>query len=48
MQYRADGQLVEGCLPQRRVLDLAPLLSKDDKTEEREQLTGIIEGAMNW
>jgi hydroxyacid-oxoacid transhydrogenase len=41
-------QLVEGCLPQRRVLDLAPVLSKDNKEEERAQLTGIIEESMTW
>jgi hydroxyacid-oxoacid transhydrogenase len=40
--------LVDGCLPQRRVLDLAPTLSKDDKALEREQLTQIVEGAMSW
>jgi hydroxyacid-oxoacid transhydrogenase len=35
-------------MPQRRVLDLAPILSRDDKAEEREQLTQIIEGSLNW
>ncbi|ORY34118.1 putative alcohol dehydrogenase [Naematelia encephala] len=42
------SKLVDGCLPQRRVLDLAPILSKDNKDEEREQLTQIIEKSMNW
>ncbi|RSH87483.1 hypothetical protein EHS25_003393 [Saitozyma podzolica] len=40
--------LVEGCMPQRRVLDLAPILAKDDKAQEREQLTHIVEGSMSW
>ncbi|KAK4685544.1 hydroxyacid-oxoacid transhydrogenase, partial [Tremellales sp. Uapishka_1] len=42
------SKLVEGMMPQRRVLDLAPILSKDDKSEEREQLSRIIEGSMGW
>ncbi|WVO16306.1 hypothetical protein L204_103981 [Cryptococcus depauperatus] len=41
-------QLVDGCLPQRRVLDLAPLLAKDNNTEEREQLAHIVENSMSW
>jgi hydroxyacid-oxoacid transhydrogenase len=35
-------------MPQRRVLDLAPILAKDDKAQEREQLTHIVEGSMSW
>ncbi|EIW70764.1 hypothetical protein TREMEDRAFT_68204 [Tremella mesenterica DSM 1558] len=42
------GALVEGCLPQRRVLDLAPVLSRGNQEEEREQLTGIIERSLEW
>ncbi|ODN79758.1 hypothetical protein L202_03670 [Cryptococcus amylolentus CBS 6039] len=42
------ASLVEGCLPQRRVLDLAPVLAKDDKAEEREQLAHIVEKSLNW
>ncbi|WWD02873.1 hypothetical protein V865_000915 [Kwoniella europaea PYCC6329] len=41
-------KLVEGCLPQRRVLDLAPLLAKDDLALEKEQLAGIVEGSLRW
>ncbi|ADV20288.1 hydroxyacid-oxoacid transhydrogenase [Cryptococcus gattii E566] len=40
--------LVEGCLPQRRVLDLAPVLAKNNNAEEREQLSHIVERSMNW
>jgi hydroxyacid-oxoacid transhydrogenase len=35
-------------LPQRRVLDLAPLLAKDDRAEQTEQLSGIIENSLRW
>jgi hydroxyacid-oxoacid transhydrogenase len=35
-------------MPQRRVLDLAPILAKDDKALEREQLTQIVEESMSW
>lgn len=42
------SRLVEGCLPQRRVLDLAPYISKDDKAQEREQLSHIVEESMSW
>lgn len=35
-------------LPQRRVLDLAPGLIKDNQNEELEQLSRILEGSMNW
>lgn len=41
-------KLVEGCLPQRRVLNLAPGLSKDNAAEEKEQLAGIVEASMSW
>lgn len=40
--------LVEGCLPQRRVLNLAPGLAKHNNAEEKEQLAGIIEDSMKW
>ncbi|WOO76607.1 Hydroxyacid-oxoacid transhydrogenase, mitochondrial [Vanrija pseudolonga] len=40
--------LAKGMLPQRRVLDLAPLLIKDNQAQELEQLQGILEGAMRW
>ena len=43
-----DDQLVEGCLPQRRVLDLAPILAKDDKAEQTDQLSSIIENSLRW
>ncbi|KAI9826549.1 MAG: hypothetical protein M1832_006145 [Thelocarpon impressellum] len=39
--------LVEGTLPQRRVLGLAPGLS-EDVAEEREQLQGLFEDAMEY
>lgn len=39
--------LVEGTLPQKRVLMLAPNLSLEDN-EEREQLRGLFEEAMNY
>ncbi|WWC70339.1 uncharacterized protein I206_104289 [Kwoniella pini CBS 10737] len=42
------AKLVEGCLPQRRVLDLAPLLAKDDLALEKEQLAGIVERSLKW
>ncbi|KAK8864297.1 hypothetical protein IAR55_001543 [Kwoniella newhampshirensis] len=41
-------KLVEGCLPQRRVLDLAPVLAKDNLAEEKEQLASIVEKSLNW
>ncbi|WVR07140.1 hypothetical protein IAU60_004181 [Kwoniella sp. DSM 27419] len=41
-------KLVEGCIPQRRVLDLAPVLAKDNLAEEREQLAGIVEKSLSW
>ena len=39
--------LVEGTLPQRRVLMLAPNLSEDE-TIEREQLRELFEGSMSY
>lgn len=42
------SRLVEGCLPQRRVLDLAPILAKDDKAEQTDQLSSIIENSLRW
>lgn len=39
--------LVEGTLPQRRVLMLAPALSEEEG-EEREQLRGLFEEAMEY
>lgn len=50
MRYECSDryQLVEGMLPQKRVLDLAPILAKDNLEQEKEQLTGIIEASMNW
>ncbi|WWD17406.1 hypothetical protein CI109_101847 [Kwoniella shandongensis] len=42
------AKLVEGCLPQRRVLDLAPVLAKDNLAEEKEQLAAIVEKSLNW
>ncbi|KAL9596596.1 MAG: hypothetical protein Q9179_004568 [Wetmoreana sp. 5 TL-2023] len=39
--------LVEGTIPQKRVLMLAPGLS-DEVREEREQLRGLFEGAMEY
>jgi hydroxyacid-oxoacid transhydrogenase len=47
-EFYTDEKLVEGMLPQKRVLDLAPILAKDNLEQEREQLTGIIEASMNW
>lgn len=41
-----DG-LVEGTLPQRRVLMLAPGLA-EEVGEEREQLRGLFESAMTY
>ena len=41
-----DG-LVEGTIPQKRVLMLAPTLS-DEIGEEREQLRGLFEEAMEY
>lgn len=46
----ADGdveELVEGTLPQKRVLMLAPGLA-EEVNEEREQLRGLFEGAMSY
>ena len=40
-------QLVEGTMPQQRVLQLAPQLSKDLE-QEREQLHGLFEDAMQF
>jgi hydroxyacid-oxoacid transhydrogenase len=40
--------LVDGTVPQRRVLDLAPGLDVDDKSIEREQLTQLFEDAMEY
>jgi hydroxyacid-oxoacid transhydrogenase len=40
--------LAKGMLPQRRVLDLAPRLVKDNQAEELDQLSSILEGAMAW
>jgi hydroxyacid-oxoacid transhydrogenase len=40
-------ELVEGTIPQRRVLMLAPNLS-DEINEEREQLRGLFEEAMEY
>jgi len=40
--------IAKGMLPQRRVLDLAPRLVKDNQAQELEQLAGIVEGAMSW
>lgn len=39
--------LVEGTIPQQRVLMLAPGLS-DEAGEEREQLRGLFEAAMEY
>lgn len=41
------GSLVEGTLPQRRVLMLAPNLS-EEINEEREQLTNLFEASMEY
>lgn len=40
--------LAKGMLPQRRVLDLAPILVKDNQSEELDQLSHILEGSMKW
>lgn len=40
--------LVEGTVPQKRVLMLAPGLSEGGGEEEREQLRGLFEGAMEY
>ena len=42
------GMLVEGTLPQERVLMLAPNMDVREKEVEREQLTGLFEGAMSY
>ncbi len=45
---RADVEaLVEGTIPQKRVLMLAPGLSEEVE-EEREQLRALFEGAMEY
>lgn len=41
-------ELVEGTLPQKRVLVLAPELDAQDVSREREQLTGLFEEAMEY
>jgi hydroxyacid-oxoacid transhydrogenase len=41
-------ELVEGTLPQKRVLVLAPELDVQDMSREREQLTGLFEEAMQY
>ena len=40
--------LVEGTIPQKRVLMLAPSLERDDLEREREQLRGLFEEAMSF
>lgn len=40
--------LAKGMLPQRRVLDLAPRLVKDNQAQELDQLSHILQGAMTW
>ena len=42
------GNLVEGTIPQKRVLMLAPGLDELDVEVEREQLRGLFEGSMEW
>lgn len=42
------GRLVEGTLPQRRVLDLAPGVAAAGEEEGREQLQGIIEKSLSY
>ena len=46
-QQSSIDDLVEGTLPQRRVLMLAPNLS-EEINEEREQLRGLFEDAMEY
>ena len=41
-------ELVEGTLPQKRVLVLAPELDVQDVSREREQLTGLFEEALQY
>ena len=41
-------ELVEGTLPQKRVLVLAPELDVQDISREKEQLTGLFEEAMQY
>ena len=41
------GSLVEGMLPQKRVLSLAPNVA-DLEGEGREQLEGIIRSSLEW
>ena len=41
-------ELVEGTLPQKRVLMLAPELDASDVQREREQLAGLFERAMEY
>jgi hydroxyacid-oxoacid transhydrogenase len=40
--------LVEGTLPQRRVLDLAPGVGNFADEEGREHLTGILEASLKY
>ena len=40
--------LVEGTIPQKRVLVLAPSLERDDLEQEREQLRQLFEDAMSF
>jgi hydroxyacid-oxoacid transhydrogenase len=40
--------LVEGTIPQARVLQLAPNLDTSGGQEEREQLSGLFEDAMEY
>ena len=40
--------LVEGTIPQKRVLMLAPSMDLEDGAREREQLTGLFEEAMEY
>ena len=40
--------LVQGTVPQRRVLMLAPGLEEGGGEAEREQLRGLFEGSMEW
>ncbi|KAL9060569.1 MAG: hypothetical protein Q9162_000520 [Coniocarpon cinnabarinum] len=42
------GDLVEGTIPQARVLMLAPEMDLSDVQREREQLTGLFEEAMEY
>ncbi|KAI9723835.1 MAG: hypothetical protein M1828_004085 [Chrysothrix sp. TS-e1954] len=42
------GDLVEGTIPQARVLMLAPNMDLTDVEREREDLTGLFEGSMSY